>query len=1146
MDFDDSILKRVKQRLYGSGEVEQPKTQESDTQIIPPFEQSILFGAAPEQTKPLPRQKPRAPKKYDATQRLNTAVVLPQLKLDIADFNLPASQATQNDAEVPSSQLQKSSQSINAEDFDGQYLGATSTQAQENNLQAQEENLQAQVGATHTQADDFQTQKVTAAGTDVSQRHLLELEIAKATLTDEENDLDDAANTTIDSSIQKTVTTRAELDQIDRDLSEQKLKASIQPQFVQNSFNPVDQLLEAFQSDSEPDVALNSEKRNGLSPNTSPIQPAVISKGDKDVLLDDSDSDFEIPDALDVIKNGVNETPKKKKSPVTDYALRLKKQLLSSPTNPSNDLITLDESDEESSKDVPILSKEMEFLVKQKFSRKLPKRMPKQKDLFSTLRRANAKQLLQIRKDDPDAELIEQIEKEEEEMGNILERELERVRRIRKKEKQQDKAKAALLKLSESNVDDMDDKDYSDGENVPESDGVMDSDYDSEIQGSSVEDEDDGDDDDDDDDDEDNDNGDRNESKARSVKRHRRVILSDDEEDLEEDKVYSKESTKVSISTNFKEPHRRIDDSYMFGGPSSENDEENEDVVTHVHSDQNRPETPISTMREKHFQQNSSPKLFLNLPPRTDSNMLTEDSLVADMGPVEIQSFQELPSTQLSVASENFDLATQKDYVSTQVDPTQLQQAPMNAAQILPDSDSEDDEDFALAVKRGRQSVVDQNTSLIHNDSDDEEASTENKNKEEQDEELQKQHLAMYEAKLRRHELKARKRRKEMERRGKGVFEGEAEESEDEWKGIGGADNEVSDQENSEDERMIDNNFNLVLNDEEVRKKFMEQYQIKDRNELEKLIDDIKNHRLSKRARSMRFDVELSDEEDEILMAYRKKKLEEQKQRLLANKKLSSLQKNEKSRAFFDSIAEESTPQILLESDEESDSQSQETPGEAKDTSPDAKDSRNSANSQSTDADEEPVAAKKVIRLDQAFVQRQLSFLCSTEESKYMQIQQDADYQHGVDENVEDLATLKSRCMSNLYLNSTSNLVATNPVSDASLSQKRGAELLTDDDEENDFGRVFKKPSLVSSFKLYHEKQVGQVSTGSFSGVTVNKQYKVATGAKASITYISKSGSTKSAASNPSLKSSHTQAIERRVDQAKHNSTLFRSGTGFT
>lgn len=66
----------------------------------------------------------------------------------------------------------------------------------------------------------------------------------------------------------------------------------------------------------------------------------------------------------------------------------------------------------------------------------------------------------------------------------------------------------------------------------------------------------------------------------------------------------------------------------------------------------------------------------------------------------------------------------------------------------------------------------------------------------------------------------------------------------------------------------------------------MEEYQIKDQKELEKLLDDIKNHRLIKRAgvNSNGLDIEISDEEDQLLEAYRKQKFMEQQQRLLQNK----------------------------------------------------------------------------------------------------------------------------------------------------------------------------------------------------------------------------------------------------------------------
>lgn len=1086
MDFDASILKKVKERLYGA---------ESDTQVIPSFEESILFGPSQlkrdlnEVTK-IDHAKARVSqtsKKTASGKTLKTQpVVLPQLQLDLADFNKSSTQTIESDSTTL---------------FDGQQ----STQIEEGfpNAVADTQVVESYVPVT----------KLPKSPNRYAQTHILESEIAQTSLTDEEQDLNDAANTTVDSSIQRTVTTKAELDTIDRDLSEQKRTRNIQPKFDTASFDPVSKLLEAFQSDSEAETGLNSEKASSLSPTTSPLR----NNKTQDLLLDDSDSDFEVPDALDAITNGIKSiTPKKKKTPIDDYALRLKNQLLSSPTNPNKDLIVLDGSDDESSEkniDIPSLSKDKELLVKKKYSKRIPTNQPRKKDLFTSLRRANAKQLRQMKKDDPDAELMEEIEKEEEEMGNILEREMERVRRIRKKEKQQEKAKAALLKLSKGDTDDLD-KDYGSDVEVPDSDdeSVMDSEEadleDSDLEESDV---------------------DLKSKETRKALRNKRFVLSDeDEEDEEkEGEVRNKNANGLKDTIGSEAPLQsprkvvegRHDDSYMFGGPTSDNDNDNEsdeEKVTHAFSDHARPETPpLSTIVENSFEALSSPKLFQNLPPRLEPNTSAESSFVGDSAvePREFRSFRDLSSTQFSDINET-NPPTQADDAATQVDPTQL----------LPESD--DEEDFLSAVKRGRQSVQTNGTLTVDDknpetkdqaDSEEEDSVTEAERQE-----LLKKKLALYEAKIRRKELKARKLRKEMERRGvKGVVEGEAEESEDEWRGIGGADNEVSDQENSEDERMINNDFNLVLNDEEVRRKFMEQYQIKDRHELEKLIDDIKNHRLTKRARSKRFDVELSDEEDEILMAYRRKKLEEQKQRLLANKKTNSLLKSEKSKAFFDLIEDDSSPCILI-SDEESEVEQRE---------------QSHLNSQATDIDEEQTPAKKVIRLDEAFVQKQLSFLCSTEESKYIQIQQDADYQHGAtDEHIEDLATLKRRCLSNLqsFNNSTQESVV-----------KRGSSNLTEDDDDynDDFGRVFKKPSMVTSFKLYHEKQVGQVSTGSFSGITINKHYKLATAAKASITYISKLGVSKPTAA---VKSLHTQAIEKRVDQTKQSSFLFRAGSTFT
>ena len=1024
MDFDASILKRVRERLGAS-----------DTQVIPPFEESILFSARPD--KALVQKTPQVKQKPQKTQ----PVLLPQLELDPADFR---------PKRAPLSEGLADTQVLQA---------ATQTQKHSPRAHLPHSRLSRSPNASLSQLESD------ASGTEKNtQTQVLAAEISRATITDEDNDLNDVT-TTVDSSVQRTVTSKAELDRIDRDLCEQKRTAQIQPVFVQRAMNPVDKLLDALQSDSDFDPRPDIDTTAPLSPHTS--QPPHVVKND---LLDELDSDLELPEAVDAIAKGFSSPKKKKKSPIDEYALRLKSQLHTSSPG-AQELIELDDSDDSSA---PTLSKVQMLLVKQRYSKRAPCQAAKRTDLVNALRRANAQQLMQMKRENPDVVIIE--DEEEEEMENLLDHEIERARRLQKQEKQQRRAAAALLRLTTPA-----DADVS-VENVPGSDGdVPESEVDEE----------------DDDYEEEDDDEDAGETcDTLVVKRGRRFVLSDDKDDGATPKTLSDE---------------RHDDSYMFGGARLDAEEDSRDVVTHVLSDRARSETPANAVIDDDFKRSTTPRLFENLPPRRDTSLSVDDTLITVAVEPELHSFHELESgfwDDADVATQ----ATQKD--ATEKDATQ------------PDlilSLDEEDADFAAAVRNGRQSVRENFRAL--SDSPESDAS---------EQVLLQQKVAEYEAKMRRRELKARRRRKEMERRAKGVVEGEAEDSEDEWKGIGGADHEVSEQENSEDERMIDNNFNLVINDDEVRRKFMQQYQIKDRQELERLVDDIKNHRLAKRARAARLDVELSDDENELLKAYRRKKLEEQKQRLLDSQNTLASLKSERSRAFFELITEDDAPRVFLSSD--SDGAGHESilprnPALPRDTMQDtAHNSQATTRSSQTDADE-PLP-KKVIRLDEAFVQRQLSFLCSTEENKYAQVQQHADFQHGVDEPVEDLATLKSRCMRNLYSFSAGRQP----------EQKRAAHVLTVDNDD-DFGPVFKKPSVVGSFKLCHEKRVGQVSTGLFSGVTVNKQYKVASGAKASITYISEASSAK-----PVLvvKSLHTQAIEKKVDQTKHDSALFSSGSTFT
>lgn len=969
-----------------------------------------------------------------------------------------------------------------------------------------------------------------------NQAEELEAEITKSSLTDEENDLAaDDADTTKDSSIQKTVTTKAEMEQIQKGLSEEKRLRSIKPSFVKRAIDPVQRLVAAFESESEDETAkvLSDHQMPKLSPTTSPVKVSTAGKVD----LSDSDDDFDV-ETTNVLDFILNPPPPrlpvmkiKNTNPMETYAMNLKRQILSSPTrqneeNPSIDLDdSADETTEEKAKAIPELTKAQKLTIKQKFAKKKLESTKKaifsqfqhlhgtknSNKLFQELKKANAKQLNELRRENGDAELIEEIEKEEEEMGTLLEREIERVRRIRKKEKLKERAAKALLtgKAPEGSEDE-DDGDYreglEEGEDVPDSDVDLDeSDYGLDVDNEEP--------------------ADHNDV----INRRKRVILSDDE--AEDDSGAAPMTSKQATE----ERERRFDDSYMFGGQGSgsnpESEEEDEEIM-HVKSDNTPHSQPGQQFHDilDDTEKGLGPyKLFQNLAPgNTNSQATGEASFLQDDSldkSIEVPSFQDIPPTQLMLESVS-NLPTQAD-----VSPTQMVASTQND-----DLYSDTEEDYPAAVSRGRNQVQSQLKPVAESEEENEEDPKEN------EEELKKR-LAFYEAKICRKELKARRKRKEMERKGiKGIVEGEAEESEDEWKGIGGLDQEDSDQANSEDERMIDNTLNLDLNDEEIRKKFMEEYHIKDKKDLEKLMDDIKNHRLTKRARGNGFDIELSDEEDELLMAYRRQKLDEQKQRLMENQKLQKLAKNDRAKAFFESIQDEALSVAL---DEDSDEE---------ETQPSTQADTEKGNSQATEEDEEESQPRKrILHLEESFVQKKLSFLTRNDEDDYNSIQEVSRLQHGIhsDDEVEDIRILKDRSMMNLFKLATPELV-----DDESRAPKRLIdEIATDEDEDgneandsdDEMSQVFKKPSVVSLFRSFNEKRGVQVSSNYFSGVTVNKQYKMAGDAKASISYMSKASKTNSKTKS-TMKSNKAMMIEQGIKEVKQknsSSKIFNSNSAF-
>ena len=1111
---DLSILERVKKRLFTD-----------DTQVIPDFEQSILFS--------------------DKTQQIG-AVRLPQLPLDEMEFAERATNAGVNTEKDQNEATEGGKENIDATTgskkghheridserrridklFEDSESGGVGNDSQNGGKtfgsQDAPENGSHDGGKTFGSQDALENGSQTAAepldfdarvAALVEQKRLERLRAVEA----EEAQWRDGPAVDLSTQGGPKGATKKELEKMEQLLYTQKRSRPIAPAFARRAANPLLRLVAELDSDEESNQVNGdelgenvqnenekhetSDKHDSAGGETKEVSPEHNSPSS-----DHLDDELNV---LDLITQPTQPAPRRKRNPIDDYAQRLLQRAESN--------VVLDDSDTEGTPDVPEMTKEQRLAVKKRYSRRPdqmratlkfhpPRARTAEARLADQLRRANARQLREARSADPDAALLEEIEQEEEEMGTLLEREMERVRRLRKRERAEAEKK--------------EDEEYAPGDSdasVPDSDGDS-------VDDSEVGEEDEGDDDgndDHDDNDEDELEGDEN---TASRRRARRVVESDAEEE-------------------------RHDDSYMFGG-GAERDEDGE--LMQIQSDGVREPLPLDVAAIVPTER-SRFRLFDNLEQRA-APAVAETSIDESFGPA--PSFVDLPTQDTQrVKPTQADEPTQAD-TSTQADNSQADKLPERPSQTdfltqaeltQPDGTStqadvttrhdalagdESDGDYPAAVHRGKLEVQ---NSVVTTDVDAEKDA-------EKEAERAAEALALFEARIRRKELRARRRRKELERRGVGaIVEGEAEESEDEWKGVGGADVDESDQADSEDERMIDNTFNLVLNDEEVRRKFMEQYRVKDRKELEKLMDDVKNHRLSKRARAGKFDVELSDEEDELLMAYRRQKLQEQKQRLLANKQLQRLAKNDRAQAFFESIQDEPVSIVLDESDGESPVPS---------TIPEDEDG--------TDTPREP----RRIVIEESFVQQQLSFLSKTAEDDYMAIQEESLRQHGDDnddDDVEDLATLKSRSLSNLFnrtnlpeergKRSYEEVLTDEDIDNEQIDRGKSEKIQkddgdNDDDDDDDAGfPLFKRPSVVGSFRSFHEKQGVQVSTKSFSGVTVSKQYKVASGAKASISYLSKAS--KSGQKN-AVRSLKVKQIEETIDRSRLGGSFFGKGSNFS
>ncbi|CDO92679.1 unnamed protein product [Kluyveromyces dobzhanskii CBS 2104] len=275
------------------------------------------------------------------------------------------------------------------------------------------------------------------------------------------------------------------------------------------------------------------------------------------------------------------------------------------------------------------------------------------------------------------------------------------------------------------------------------------------------------------------------------------------------------------------------------------------------------------------------------------------------------------------------------------------------------------------------------------------------------------------------------------------MFEMEAEESEDEWHGVGGADGENSDEYDSEVDNMLDDfsksNFDIAA----VREKLALENKEMDERMINRILHDINTGGFRKRGRGS-LDLELSDDEDELLRQFREKRRELMKQKMLENS--DGVPSHTKSKAFFESMIED----IGIRS----------IPASASDNAL------------------EKTGKKKII-ISEEFVQSSLSFLSakdgSINEFEAPEIKHD---------EVEDLDSLKQRSVIKM------------------LNSPKGKTNENFSDELNQTSLDFKLPSVVKSFSS--SSDVNDKFRTGIKTVTISKSYRVASGSRSAITFLGK------------------------------------------
>ncbi|QLQ78674.1 hypothetical protein HG537_0B00240 [Torulaspora globosa] len=318
-------------------------------------------------------------------------------------------------------------------------------------------------------------------------------------------------------------------------------------------------------------------------------------------------------------------------------------------------------------------------------------------------------------------------------------------------------------------------------------------------------------------------------------------------------------------------------------------------------------------------------------------------------------------------------------------------------------------------------------------------------------EELEKEHRNFIREEMKRRAMKESQRVNEMRDSGvSNMFDMEAEESDDEWHGLGGAEGEGIDHYDSDLEKMIDDFSHTASNADQIRQLLIAENKETDLKTVNKILSDLKNGGFRKR-RNNELQLELSDDDDNELRNYRRKRLETmRKKRLQLGQSNSKLLKNTKSKAFFDSMLED-----LMEK----------SPFENQALEVKAQDNKHNT--------------KETVAISREFVLERLSFLSTSRDNGEFEVTQPA-----AEDGLEtDLLDLKRNC------------------SVRSLHMSHSAET-PEEDYSYTLPAEGRYVSVVKSFGNRSDLE-DKLKNGKKT-VTVSRSYRTVGGSKTSITYLAK------------------------------------------